>query len=241
MQILLSAFWWMRLRSLCKLVDGRDWRWEKLFFALVGRALLSKTSLQLSADGLGCSPSLVVVWPEVTQTVVGLGTPRGFTPRGTFLASSLWQPLLTLSSTGGPPPQQVVLVRSPLGTLLLSSGSWCVQNFVCGLQDWSLFPPVLWKSYNQIPLAFKVRFPGDSQSLFWIPRPGRLGFRTFRTVPELLYYCSPVCGSPTQWLWDLILSWLCSSYQLTAVSSLSLDLGCLWWFPMLSCWWLFNS
>jgi len=47
----------MRLRSLCKLVDGRDWQWEKLFFALVGRALLSKTSLQLSADGLGCSPS----------------------------------------------------------------------------------------------------------------------------------------------------------------------------------------
>ena len=25
-----------------------------------------------------------------------------------------------------------------------------------------LFPPVLWKSFNQIPLAFKVRFPGDS-------------------------------------------------------------------------------
>ena len=52
---------------MCKLVDGRDWQWEKLFFALVGRALLSKTSLQLSADGLGCSPSLVVVWPKMTQ------------------------------------------------------------------------------------------------------------------------------------------------------------------------------
>ena len=38
----------------------------------------------------------------------------------------------------------------------------------------SLFPPVLWKSYNQIPLAFKVRFPGDSQSLCWIPRLGSL-------------------------------------------------------------------
>ena len=92
----------MRLRSLCKLVDGRDWQWEKLFFDLVGRALLSKTSLQLSADGLGCSPSLVVVWPKMTQTVVGLGTPRGFTPRETFLASSLWQPLLTLASNRRP-------------------------------------------------------------------------------------------------------------------------------------------
>lgn len=27
----------------------------------------------------------------------------------------------------------------------------------------SLFPPVLWRSCSQIPLAFRVRFPGDSQ------------------------------------------------------------------------------
>ena len=29
--------------------------------------------------------------------------------------------------------------------------------------------PVLWKYCNQIPLASKVKFPGDSQSLCWIP------------------------------------------------------------------------
>ena len=49
-----------------------------------------------------------------------------------------------------------------------------MQDFVCALQEWSLFPPhthtpVLWKSCNQILLAFKVRFPVYSQSLFWIP------------------------------------------------------------------------
>ena len=33
----------------------------------------------------------------------------------------------------------------------------------------SLFPPFLWKSCNEIPLAFKVRFPGDALSLCWIP------------------------------------------------------------------------
>ena len=38
----------------------------------------------------------------------------------------------------------------------------------------SLFPPVPWKSYNQTPLAFKVRFPGDPQSLCQIPRLGSL-------------------------------------------------------------------
>ena len=34
--------------------------------------------------------------------------------------------------------------------------------------------PVLWKFCNQILLTFKVRFPGDSQSLRWIPRLGSL-------------------------------------------------------------------
>ena len=38
----------------------------------------------------------------------------------------------------------------------------------------SLFTPVLCKSYNQIPLAFKARFHGDSQSLCWIPMLGSL-------------------------------------------------------------------
>ena len=37
-----------------------------------------------------------------------------------------------------------------------------------------LFPLVLWKSYNQILLGFKVRFPEDSQSLCCILRPGSL-------------------------------------------------------------------
>ena len=38
----------------------------------------------------------------------------------------------------------------------------------------SLFSPDLWKSCNQIPLAFKVRFPGDFLSLCQIPRLGSL-------------------------------------------------------------------
>ena len=39
----------------------------KLGLALVGRALLSKALIQFSTDGWDCTPSLVVVWPEVTQ------------------------------------------------------------------------------------------------------------------------------------------------------------------------------
>jgi len=42
---------------LYKPLDGRDW--EKLGLALVGRALLSKAVIQLSADGWGFDPSLL--------------------------------------------------------------------------------------------------------------------------------------------------------------------------------------
>ena len=57
---------------------------------------------------------------------------------------------------------------------LLSPGSWCMWDFFCALHERSLFPQVLRKSYNQTPLAFKVRFPGDSQSLCLIPKLGNL-------------------------------------------------------------------
>ena len=53
---------------MCKLPDRRDWWWEKLDLALVGRALLSKALIQLSADGWSCAPSLLVIWPEATQS-----------------------------------------------------------------------------------------------------------------------------------------------------------------------------
>ena len=76
-----------------------------------------------------------------------------------------------------PPPEtpghsQASLAQSPVGTLLLCPGSWCSHAFVCALQE--SVSPVLWKFYNQISLASKVKFPGDSQSLCQIPRLGNL-------------------------------------------------------------------
>ena len=54
----LSAFWCLRIRGLCKLPYGKDWLWGKLGLALAGRAMLSKSLIQFSADGWGCAPSL---------------------------------------------------------------------------------------------------------------------------------------------------------------------------------------
>ena len=64
------------------------------------------------------------------------------------------------------------LAHSLVGSSLLSPGSWCAQGFVFTLQE--TVSPGLWKFCNQIPLAFKVKVPGDSQSLCRIPRLGNL-------------------------------------------------------------------
>ena len=81
--------------------------------------------------------------------------------------------LLTHASSGDP---QTLTDRSDSvssGTTAPFPWVWCAQGFVCALQE-SLFPPVLWKFCNQMPLSFKVRFPGDSQSPCEIPRLGSL-------------------------------------------------------------------
>ena len=83
----------------------------------------------------------------------------------------------------------------------------------------SLVVKSLWPSRSD-SLGFPVPLSGPQAG-----KPG-VGFRTFTTVGELLwYYCSSVCGSPIQWVWDLILFGLYPSYCLTAASSLSLDAG----------------
>ena len=79
-------------------------------------------------------------------------------------------------------PSQASQDQYFVGSLLLSPGSWCAQGFVCALQE--SVSPVLWKFFNQIPLAFKVKIPGGSQSLCWIPRLGNLSWAL-----ELLQQC----------------------------------------------------
>ena len=104
-----------------------------------------------------------------------------------------------------PQHQQVSLVQSPVGLLLFSPGSWCMQGFVCVLQERSPFPPVIWSP------VIKSHWPSKSDSWRFPfplldPQAGKPDVelrRTFTTVGELLWYhCSPVCGLPTQKIWD---------------------------------------
>ena len=85
------------------------------------------------------------------------------------LTLRLGQPLTPLETPGH---SQAGLTQSLVGSLLLSPGSCCTRSCLCPPRV--SVSPVLWKFWNQIPLAFKVRFPGDSQSLCRIPWLGSL-------------------------------------------------------------------
>ena len=113
-----------------------------------------------------------------------------------------------------PAHSQASLAQSLVGSLLLSPGSWYTQGFVCALQE-SVFP-VLWKFYNQIPLAPKIKFPGRCQSFCRIPRLGNL---------LCLFYQNVLIRSIT--IWTL----LCSEHaQCLGLCSIECVLSRVWLF-----------
>ena len=152
--------------------------------ALVGRALLSKALIQLYADGCGCVPSLGVVWPSLpfqgSMVELIVNSKMAYT-RGTFpyccsqCSLPYGEPLLIHASTGDAPtvPGSFGSVSCGL-TVPFLYAFMCTRFCLCPPRLESLFPLVLWKSYNQILLAFQFRFPGDSQFLCQIPRLGSL-------------------------------------------------------------------
>ena len=97
---------------------------------------------------------------------------------------------------------------------------------VCPPRVEFLFPPVLLKSCNQIPLDFKVWFSGSSSSHYWTPRWGSLtwgsetslqwvdfcGIIVLRFVSHppsgygIWFYC--VCAPPTLSLGLLLCLWM---------------------------------
>ena len=120
-------------------------------------------------------------------------------PRGLSRTAAASAPI-PVASTGDPPILAGGFGSVSCGGTALFLWVLVLARFcLCPPRLESLFPPVLWKSYNQIPLALKVGFSADSQSLCQSPggKPDVV-FQVFTALGELLwYYCSPVCGSPT--------------------------------------------
>ena len=125
------------------------------------------------------------------------------------------------------------------GVMLLSPGFWWAQGFACSLQE--SVSPVLWKLCNRIPLVFKVKFPGGSQSLCQILRLGNLLWALELLQQYESFFCrincSPVCGSSAQWLYggadgDLSQEDLCHTPWLPGLCSQS---PCPCGGPLLTC------
>ena len=107
------------------------------------------------------------------------------------MGSTVW--LMVASKTsdakrdlpGGPVPVVSPCQPTPLQEASNMTGCCCAVSYevtaplfwvlvhpqfcLCPPRVESLFHSFLWKAYNQIPLALKARFPGDSQSLCQIP------------------------------------------------------------------------
>ena len=231
--LLLSSLWWLRPRGLYKLLDGRDWQWEKLDLSLVGKALLRWLF------GLR-RPS-----PGSTGSMVGLMvTSKRVYAKGQLPVPPCGDPLPTHFSTGGPP-----ILADSFGSVSCGATAslWvlvCTKFCLCPPKLESLYPLVLWKSYNQISLALKARFPGDSQPLCQIPRLGSLKLSSepwqqcgssFGIVLlsvgrppgryRIWFYCN--CVPPTFSLWLLLCLWMWVSF--------------FWWILVSSCQWFSNS
>ena len=77
------------------------------------------------------------------------------------------RPLLAHDSAGDPQTCTGRSASVSCGSLLLSPGS-CSHKALFVPSKCPCFPPALWKFCNQIPLSFKVRFPGMRDIKFFV-------------------------------------------------------------------------
>ena len=143
---ILSALWWMRIRGLCRLSNGRDWLWGKLGLALVGKFMLSKSLIQFSACGWGYVASLyfglrpspakdLCQHAALPRTPVACARPFG---RPLLAHTSTWDtPKLAGKpgsvSYGVTPPLSWVLVRT---RFCLCPPGVCVHRHSCTHLTW---------------------------------------------------------------------------------------------------------
>ena len=136
----------------------------------------------MSASGWGCAPFLLVVWPEAGQSWSQTGSMVRLKATFQRICPNIYLPglLLPVPRPGGRPmpmhgsagDPQILTGRSDSSLLWghcsFPLGPGVQHCFVCALQA-SPFSPVLWKLCNQIPLSFKVGFPGDSHPFAKFP------------------------------------------------------------------------
>ena len=130
------------------------------------------------------------------------------------------------TSTGDPPTLEGRSDSVSPGVTAPSPWVLMCTLLCVALQEWSLFPQVLLKSCNQILLAFKVWFSGNSSSRCWTPWLGSLTWGSkpslqwvdFCDITVLQFVSSPSCSyglwfycdctPPAISLWLLLCLWM---------------------------------
>ena len=141
---ILSALWWIRIRGLGKLTDGRNSLRGKVGLVLIGGAMPSKSLIQFFWWAGLCS--LPLVWPSYGEDNEDNGN---LLQRGTAVlivpdpAAGHCEPMPPLETPGH---SWANLGQSLVGSLLLAPGSWCTQGFVCALQE--SISPILCKFWQ---------------------------------------------------------------------------------------------
>ena len=103
---------------------------------------------------------------------------------------------------------QVRLIQSPMASLFLPLGTDAHTTLCVPSKSGVFVSPSPIKVLQSNPARLQSLILWKFFLLLLDPQVGKpdMGLRTFTPVGGLLWYnCSPICESPTQWLWDLIL------------------------------------
>ena len=122
--------------------------------------------------------------------------------------SPQWATAFTPTSTVDPPTLAGKSGPVDYEVLAFFLGPGAYETLCVPSNNGILFPPVLWNSCYQTPLALKARFSSDDSSPLPNSQAGvpDMELRTFNPTELLWYNYFPAYGSPTQHVWDLVLS-----------------------------------
>ena len=121
----------------------------------MGGAMLSKILIQFSVVGWGCVPFLLFTWGQTMVEVMKIMETSVKKSHACTAALSALDPAAghhyPMPPLETPGHSQTSLGQSLVGPLLLSPGSWCVQRFLCALEE--SVSPVLcrfWWLYGEV-------------------------------------------------------------------------------------------
>ena len=171
----------------------------------MGRALLSKSLIQFSVDGLGCVPSQLFTWGQTMVEVMKIMVTPSKDPMHALLHSvppTCSRPPPTHTSPETPGHLGASLGQYLVRSLPLSPGSWCTQGFVCALQE--SVSPVLCKFWGlhvgiNCDLLQEV-FCHTQVCCTQSPCPCGSPLLTHTSTGDAqTQFCLSVCGVPGSW------------------------------------------